>query len=308
MGKNYAEVIRRCGLVPVIALDDPDGAVPLARALLAGGITVAEITFRTAAAQEAIRRMREVPGITVGAGTVLTHEQADRAIEAGAEFLVTPGFNPDMVRYAQERGVFIVPGTSVPGEMEQALALGLETVKFFPAEQSGGAAKLKAVAAVYPRLRFMPTGGITAENMSTYLKLPNVIACGGSWMVKGDLLRAGDFEAVTRLSRQAVRRMLDWRVASVCLPAGSGEALDRGAALLEAVGLERMPGDSEPRFEQGLWLAQGGAGCLRLETAFLERAEDFLLRRGVAFDPGPEPGEITLREPLLGFTVRVAQA
>ena len=144
MGKNYAEVIRRCGLVPVIALDDPDGAVPLARALLAGGITVAEITFRTAAAQEAIRRMREVPGITVGAGTVLTHEQADRAIEAGAEFLVTPGFNPDMVRYAQERGIFIVPGTSVPGEMEQALALGLETVKFFPAEQSGGAAKLKA--------------------------------------------------------------------------------------------------------------------------------------------------------------------
>ena len=153
--------ISNVGIVPVIAIDDAKKAVPLARALVAGGLPVAEVTFRTAAAEEAMRSItREVPEMLVGAGTVLTREQVDRALDAGAKFIVSPGFNPDTVRYVLSKGALMVPGTATPGEMEQAMSLGLDVVKFFPAEQNGGVAKLKAIAGPYKTLKWMPTGCI----------------------------------------------------------------------------------------------------------------------------------------------------
>ena len=169
------------GIVPVIAIDDAEKAVPLAKALVAGGLPVAEVTFRTAAGEAAIRAIsREVPEMLVGAGTVLTHDQLDRALDAGARFIVSPGFNPDMVRYGLSKGALMVPGTATPGEMEQAMALGLEVVKFFPAEQNGGVAKLKALAGPYKTLKWMPTGGVNAKNLADYLAFDQIVACGGT--------------------------------------------------------------------------------------------------------------------------------
>ena len=183
------EQISHIGIVPVIAIDEAEKAVPLARALVAGGLPAAEVTFRTAAGEEAIRRIAtEVPEMLVGAGTVLTTGQADRAIAAGAQFIVSPGFNPAVTRYVIDRGVLMMPGTASPGEMEQAMSMGLDVVKFFPAEQNGGVAKLKALAGPYTNLRWMPTGGVNTKNLMDYLSFDKIVACGGTWMVKKDLI------------------------------------------------------------------------------------------------------------------------
>jgi 2-dehydro-3-deoxyphosphogluconate aldolase/(4S)-4-hydroxy-2-oxoglutarate aldolase len=199
------EQIGKTGVVPVIKIDDPEKAVPLARALLAGKLPCAEITFRTGAGEEAIRRIhREVPEILVGAGTVLSVDQADRAAAAGAAFAVSPGFNPRVVAHCIEKGLPIIPGCSNPSDMEMALEAGLETVKFFPAEQAGGLDYIKAVAAPYPMLTFMPTGGINPQNLVRYLAFKKILACGGSWMAGADLINAGNFERITALCKEAV--------------------------------------------------------------------------------------------------------
>lgn len=196
--------IERIGVVPVIALSDVEKAVPLARALAAGGIPCAEVTFRTAEGEECIRRIAaELPEILVGAGTVLSPEQADKAVKAGAKFVVSPGLNPRVVKHCVYSGIAIAPGCATPSDMEAAMELGLHAVKFFPAEQAGGLAYIKAVAAPYPKLRFMPTGGISAENLGKYAAFDRVFACGGSWMVKKELLDAGNYEEITRLCREA---------------------------------------------------------------------------------------------------------
>lgn len=192
-------------LLPVVVLDRPEDAVPLARALVAGGLPVAEVTFRTEAAAQSIRRMvDEVPEILVGAGTVLTVEQVDAAHAAGAKFLVTPGFNPAVVTRAQELGLPIVPGINNPTGVEQAMSYGLSLVKFFPAEPTGGVPFLKALSGPYGAMRFIPTGGIGPKNLDTYLTLRPVLACGGSWMVEPALIRAGDFTRITELTAEAV--------------------------------------------------------------------------------------------------------
>jgi 2-dehydro-3-deoxyphosphogluconate aldolase / (4S)-4-hydroxy-2-oxoglutarate aldolase len=194
------------GIVPVVEIVDADRAAPLGRALIAAGLPCAEITFRTSAAAEAIRALRRsCPELLVGAGTILTTEQADAAIDAGAQFLVAPGFNPVVVDYARGRGAVIVPGVCTPTEIEMALAHGIDTLKLFPAEIAGGVAFLKAVAPVYPGVRFLPTGGIGPANLTDYLALPQVLACGGSWMVKKALIVAGDFALIEQLSADAVR-------------------------------------------------------------------------------------------------------
>lgn len=194
------------GIVPVVEIPTADRAVPLGRALLAAGLPCAEITFRTAAAADAIRALRdECPDLLVGAGTILATEQVDAAVTAGAGFLVAPGFNPRVVDHARDRDVPMVPGVCTPSEIEQALGEGIETLKFFPAEVAGGVAFLKAIAPVYRAARFIPTGGIGPSNLADYLALPHVLACGGSWMVKKELLAAGDFAAIERLSAEAVR-------------------------------------------------------------------------------------------------------
>jgi 2-dehydro-3-deoxyphosphogluconate aldolase/(4S)-4-hydroxy-2-oxoglutarate aldolase len=201
---DIIKTISDTGVVPVIAISDTEKAVPLAKALAAGGVPVAEITFRTAEGEEAIRRVaKEVPGVLLGAGTVLTTEQVDRAIAAGAKFAVSPGFNPKVVDYCISKGLPIVPGCANPSDMEMAIERGLSVVKFFPAEQAGGLAYIKACAAPYTGLKFMPTGGINAGNLGKYLAFNKIAACGGSWMVTKELISAGNFEEITRLCKEA---------------------------------------------------------------------------------------------------------
>lgn len=188
-------------IVPVIAINDAAHAVPLAKVLVENGLPCAEVTFRTDAAQESIRLMRDAyPELLIGAGTVLTTQQVDQAISAGADFIVSPGLNPTTVKYCQQRGIAIVPGVNNPSLVEQAMELGLRTVKFFPAEPSGGVAMLKALCAVYP-VQFMPTGGVNPSNVAEYLSIPAVVACGGTWMVPTDLMDRGDWDAIARLVR-----------------------------------------------------------------------------------------------------------
>ena len=203
---NILNRISEIGIVPVIAMSDVEKAVPLAKSLLSGGIPCAEITFRTAEGEECIRRIAsEVPEVLVGAGTVLTTEQATRANNAGAKFVVSPGFNPKVVRFCIENDILIIPGCSTPTDMEAAMEFGLDTVKFFPAEQAGGLAYIKACAAPYTKLKFMPTGGINAANIGTYMAFGKVIACGGSWMVTKELIENGNFSEITRLCKEAVQ-------------------------------------------------------------------------------------------------------
>ena len=201
---KVVEELSKIGIVPVIALDDAKDAEPLAKALIEGGLPCAEVTFRTAAAEESIRIMAEkFPELVVGAGTVLTPEQADRAMNAGAKFIVSPGLNPKVVKHCLDKGYPIVPGTSNPSDVETAIELGLDVVKFFPAEPAGGLKMIKAVAAPYTTLKFMPTGGINLGNVEEYLKYDRILACGGSWMVKGDLVSAGKFDEIEKMTKDA---------------------------------------------------------------------------------------------------------
>ncbi len=199
------EVLSQYGLFPIIKIDDAAKAVPLADTLKNAGLPIAEVTFRTDAAAESIAAIRRAfPDMLIGAGTVLTTAQADAAIAAGATFLVTPGFNPRVVRHCIDRGIEICPGVMTPGEMEQAMEMGLGTVKLFPAEAIGGVAFLKAVSGPYRTLKFLPTGGVSADNLLSYLRLPCVTACGGSFFVKDALIRSGDFETIDRMTREAL--------------------------------------------------------------------------------------------------------
>ena len=201
---SLTDRLHQLRLLPVIALNRAEQAEPLGQTLLAAGLPAAEITFRTPVAAEAIRRLRAAfPELLIAAGTILTPAQVDTALAAGADFIVSPGLNPTTVRHCQQQGIPIIPGVNNPSQVEQALELGLSTLKFFPAEASGGIAMLKALAAVYP-VQFMPTGGISPANVQQYLALPNVIACGGSWMVPGDLIDQGDWAALGRLIAEAV--------------------------------------------------------------------------------------------------------
>lgn len=213
------EIIKKIsdiGIVPVIKIDNVETAVPLARALYEGGLPIAEVTFRTANAAEAIRRIsKELPDMLVGAGTVITTEQVDQAIEAGAQFIVSPGFNPKIVQYCIDRGISITPGCVTPSDIERALELGLEVVKFFPAEVYGGMKTIKALSAPYTKIKFIPTGGIDPSNITSYLSNDRVIACGGSWMVKEDLINNGEFDKIKALTKEAVELMLGFEIGHV---------------------------------------------------------------------------------------------
>ncbi|ENM5827308.1 bifunctional 4-hydroxy-2-oxoglutarate aldolase/2-dehydro-3-deoxy-phosphogluconate aldolase [Vibrio metoecus] len=193
--------LRAIKIVPVIAINDVAHALPLAKVLVENGLPCAEVTFRTEAAAESIRIMREAyPELLIGAGTVLTSAQVDEAIAAGADFIVSPGLNPTTVKYCQQRNIAIIPGVNNPSLVEQAMEMGLRTLKFFPAEPSGGIAMLKALSAVYP-VNFMPTGGINPNNAQEYLALKSVVACGGTWMVPTDLMDKGDWDTLAELVR-----------------------------------------------------------------------------------------------------------
>ena len=197
--------IKQLGIIPVVVLNNAKNALPLAQALIDGGLPCAEITFRTEAAEESLHLISEhYPDLLLAAGTILTPEQADRAVAAGAKFVISPGFNPQVVKHCLEKNITVIPGCSTPSDMEQALSLGLEVVKFFPAEAAGGLNYIKAVSAPYTSLRFMPTGGISPSNVKEYLAYPRILACGGSWMVKASLIEAGDFSRIKELTQEAV--------------------------------------------------------------------------------------------------------
>ena len=196
--------LAECRLVPVVVIDRAEDAAPLAQALKAGGLPVAEVTFRTAAAEAAIREMAKDKDVVLGAGTVLQPDQVDRALAAGATYIVTPGFNAKVVRRCRELGVPVFPGVATPTEIQMALDEGVEIVKFFPAESLGGIKALKAIAAPYSMVRFVPTGGINLEKLGDYLAFKAVVAVGGSWMVAPELLKARNFAEVTRLAAEAV--------------------------------------------------------------------------------------------------------
>ena len=198
------EKFQKIGIIPVVVLDDAKDAEALGKALMEGGLPAAEVTFRTEAAEEYIRIMSEkFPEMLVGAGTVLTTEQVDRAVAAGAKFIVSPGLNPKVVKYCIEKNIPVTPGTQTPTEMEQAIELGLDIVKFFPAEPAGGLKMIKAVSAPYTMLKFMPTGGINAENVKEYLAYDKILACGGSWMVKKDMIKNGEFDKIKEMVAEA---------------------------------------------------------------------------------------------------------
>ena len=284
------EQLSRIGIVPVIAIDDAEKAVPLAKALVAGGLPAAEVTFRTAAGEEAIRRIvTEVPDMLVGAGTVLTTDQADRAIAAGAQFIVSPGFNPAVTRYVIDKGVPMMPGTATPGEMEQAMSMGLDVVKFFPAEQNGGVAKLKALAGPYTTLRWMPTGGVNTKNLMDYLSFDKIVACGGTWMVKKDLIEGERWDEITRICREAVQTMLGFELKHVGINcADEAEAEKTAKTFCALFGLEYKPGNSSVFAGSAVECMKspylGKYGHIAIGTNSVDRAMYHLGLQGVTFN------------------------
>ena len=284
------EQIYKIGIIPVIAIDDPDKAVPLAKALVKGGLPAAEITFRTQAAEASIRAIcKEAPEMLVGAGTVTTSEQLDCALAAGAKFIVSPGFNPDMVKYGLSKGALMLPGTATGGEMEQAMSMGLDAVKFFPAEQNGGIAKLKALAGPYRTLKWMPTGGINAKNLMDYLSFDQILACGGTWMVKKDMIENERWDEIIRLCREAVKTMLGIELAHVGVNCGSAEeaeSLARAVSVL--LGLDvRQTSKSWFAGSAVEYMNKPGPGVkghIGFRTNSVKRAMYHLGRAGVVFD------------------------
>ena len=217
--------IHGIGIVPVIALENVEDAAPLAQALCKGGLPVAEVTYRTACAHDAMIEMKKAcPQMLVGAGTVLTKEQVDSALDAGAEFIVSPGLNPEIVRYCQEKNVPILPGTANASDIEIALSLGLNTVKFFPAEPLGGIKMISALAAPYTTMKFMPTGGVSPKNMKDYLSNPKIVACGGTWMIDKKAMQEKNFAKIEELTRQAVREMLEIKIKHIGINVPTAEA------------------------------------------------------------------------------------
>lgn len=316
---NVLEQIQKIGIVPVVVLKDAKDALPLAKALCEGGLPCAEVTFRTDAAEESIRIMANAfPEMLIGAGTVLTTEQVDRAVAAGARFIVSPGLNPDIVRYCKKKGVPITPGNSSPSDVEQALSLGLDVVKFFPAEACGGLNMIKAMAAPYTNMMFMPTGGISAQNLNSYLAFPKILACGGSWMVKGDLIDAGDFDTIRRLTREAVETMLGFELKHVGINCQNEEEADLTASSFEKLfGFAKKTGNSSVFAGTAVEAMKspylGANGHIAIGTNSVARAVHYLESQGFTFnmDSAKYKGDcinaIYLNGEIGGFAVHLVQ-
>lgn len=307
------------GIIPVVAIDDANNAVPLARALMEGGIPCIEITFRTNAARDAMRQISAgVPEMLMGAGTVLTVEQARMAIECGAKYIVSPGLNRKVVEYCLAGNIPVTPGVATPTEVEAAMELGLEVVKFFPAEAMGGLAYLNAIGAPYKAMKFIPTGGIDESLLLSYLKSSRVHACGGSWMVKSDLIAAGKFDEIRSLSAKAVAAMLGLHVAHVGINSGTAEEANRLAAFLGGV-LHLPVRETSAAFFAGPQVefrknpSPGVHGHLAIGTNFIERAIAFLERTGIKTLPetmiekSGKPHAVYVDMDIAGFAVHLIQ-
>lgn len=312
--------IQKMGIVPVIKLDNAKDAVPLAKALVDGGLPCAEITFRTAAAEESIRLMHEAyPDMLIGAGTVLTTQQVDAAVKAGATFIVSPGLNPKIVKYCVDNNIPITPGCSNPSDVEAAIELGLDVVKFFPAEAAGGINMIKAMAAPYVNMKFMPTGGINAKNLTSYLDFPRIIACGGSWMVSDDLVKAGEFDKITALTKEAVKQMLGFELRHVGINMNNDKEAEQVATSFENLfGFAKNDGNSSIFVGTGIEVMKqpylGKMGHIAIQTNYIERAIYHLESQGYTFnqeskkyDKNNKMVAIYLNEEIGGFAVHLVQ-
>lgn len=282
--------ISKIGIIPVIKINDAAKAVPLAKALIEGGLPAAEVTFRTEAAEDAIRAIAQAyPDMLVGAGTVLTTEQAERALNAGAKFIVSPGFNPKVVKWCLDRGITPLPGCTTPSEIEQALELGLKVVKFFPAEQSGGLAKIKAMSAPYGDVKFMPTGGVSLDNVNEYLANNKILACGGSFMVKESYIDNDNWDEIKNLTKQSVDIMLGLEIGHIGINNPDEAEAKRVAEMLSIVVGKEVNRESEKgmfvgtQFEVMKHAGPGKCGHIAVLANNVERAIYHLSRRGVKF-------------------------
>ena len=314
------EEFSKIGIIPVIALDRADDAAPLANALIEGGLPCAEVTFRTEAAEESIRIMSEqFPDMLVGAGTVLTTEQADRAVNAGAKFIVSPGLNPKVVSHCIERDIPITPGCSNPSDVEAAIELGLEVVKFFPAEAAGGLNMIKSMAAPYTKMKFTPTGGINAKNLTSYLDFKKIIACGGSWMVNKDMIAAKDWAGITALTKEAVSTMLGFTLLHIGVNNASAETAQRESEKFASLLGESIRDNDVSLFvgspiEMMKMPGRGANGHICIQTNYLDRAVYHLKKRGFQFDETSfkynDRGELIfayLTDEIAGFAVHLSQ-
>ena len=317
--KEIAEKFQKFGVVPVVVLEDTKDAVPLAKALVEGGLPCAEVTFRTEVAEESIRLMAEqFPEMLVGAGTVLTTEQVDAAVGAGAKFIVSPGFDPEIVDYCLEKEIPVFPGCITPSEVAQAVKRGLKIVKFFPAEPAGGISMIKAMAAPYTGIRFMPTGGINAKNLEEYLSCDKILCCGGSWMVKGDLVAAGEFDKITELTKEAVMTMLGFELKHIGINCENEEEAEKTAGTFASLfGFEKKSGNSSVFAGSAVEAMKspylGAKGHIAVGTNSVDRAVNYLESQGVEFNMDSakyKDGKLTaiyLKEEVAGFAVHLVQ-
>lgn len=314
------ETLGSIGIIPMIKIHDPEKAAPLAKAILAGGIPVAEVTFRTPQAADSLRRIaQEVPAMLLGAGTVLSTDQVDQAIDGGARFIVSPGFNPKVVSHCIAKGIPVIPGCSSPSDMEQALEQGLEAVKFFPAEQSGGLDYIKALSGPYPGLKFIPTGGINGENIPKYIAFDKVLACGGSWMLNHELIQAGKFDEITDSCRKAMLDLLGFSVAHLGFIEDTAVTASKAAYFFKTafgfynrdMGISIFAGDN---IEIMKYIGKGTHGHIGIGTNSIVRAVAYLERRGIRFNEESmkqdDNGNMTLIyliDEISGFAIHLVQ-
>ena len=304
------------GVVPVVKIDNVEDALPLGKALIDGGLPLAEITFRTAAAEEAIRVMAKAyPEMLIGAGTVLTTEQVDKAVAAGAKFIVSPGLNPKIVSYCVSKNIPITPGCSNPSDIEAAIELGLDVVKFFPAEACGGLNAIKAMSAPYGGIKFMPTGGISEKNINEYLAFNKILACGGSWMVKDALIKEGKFDEITAMTKAAVQKVLGFELAHIGINTESeADALAVANLFSAAFGFAVKNGNSSVFAGTGVEANKNGGkgknGHIAIRTNNIDRAMAYLERIGFEIDAeSVKPGVAAyLKQEFGGFAVHLLQA
>ena len=321
MNNDMIKELYTIGLIPVIKIENPDDALPLAKALIDGGLPAAEITFRTKCAAEAIKNITDAyPEMLVGAGTVLTTEQVDAAIAAGSKFIVSPGLNPKVTAYCLSKGVPMLPGCSNPSDIEAALELGLTTVKFFPAEAAGGLKMLKAMAAPYGQVTFMPTGGINAENLLDYLKFNKIVACGGSFMVKDDLIKEKKWDEITALTKNAVKAMLGLEFVHIGINADSEEEGKKNAKLFEMMFGMPLRETSKSVFAGNAFefmtkKGPGKHGHIGISTHFVDRAIAYFKRMGFEFDESSityddktgKPKFVYFKDEIAGFAIHLVQ-
>ena len=279
------------GIIPVIAFNSVDEALPLCKALMAGGLPAAEVTFRTACAEDCIKKIHEeLPDMLLGAGTVLTKDQADRAMAAGASFIVAPGFDPEVCKHVIDKGGIMMPGTASAGEMQQAMNMGCEALKFFPAEANGGVGMLKNIGAALKGARWMCTGGVNAKNVNDYLGYDQIFAVGGTWMCKSDVIKAGDWAKITAQSKEAVDTMLGLHLIHVGINTGNEEEAAKIAGLISTMlNMKVTPGNSSifvgnKEFEIMKKPGRGTNGHIAILTNNVDRANYHLGQRGVKFD------------------------